>query len=327
MTKTFTIAKKTLKNRYIQGPMAGFTDIAMRTLAFKAGASLCYTEMISANALKYNSKDTIEMVKDTQKDIGPLALQLFGYELDHIEIAIHMCEKLGKYDFLDFNFGCPVPKVMKQKAGSHLLIDLDYLYELAKLLVKTSTKPVVVKTRMGFSDPNEIFKIVEVFENAGVSGIAIHGRTKAELYSGKPHYDIIKEVIKTAKVPIFISGNLNLDNTLETLSETKADASMIARASIGNPLIFTNLIKKENNEPLIPLTIEKQIELLKEHVDLIFDKQAPERINSLQLRSIAPSYFSKFPESKEFRSKIVRCLTKEDYLNCIKDYKDGKNLK
>lgn len=315
--KAFKIDNITLKNRYIQGPMAGFTDLAMRTLAFRAGASLSYTEMISCNALAYDSQDTIEMVKETQKDIGPVALQLFGYELDHIEKAIHMVEELGRFDFLDFNFGCPVPKVMKQKAGSHLLLDLDYLYKLTRLLVTTSKHPVMVKTRLGFTNPEDIFKIAKVFQDAGAKAIAIHGRTRSELYSGTPHYDLIKEVKQQISIPVLLNGNLNETNGLKILQDSKCDAAMFARATISNPTLFTNLLRQEEGQPQIVPTLQMQLSLLKQHIDLIFQKKEEERIIALEMRSIAPAYFAKFPETKSLRIALVHCQSKQDYLNAI----------
>lgn len=320
--KTFKIADKTFKNIYVQGPMAGFTDVAMRTLAFENGASLCYTEMISTNALAFNSKATINMVEDTQNDIGPIALQLFGYELDNIEKAIGIVEKIGKYDFLDFNLGCPVLKVMKQKAGSHLLKDLDYLYELTRLLVTKSRKPVIVKTRLGYKEPEDILDIAKVLENAGVKAIAIHGRTKDELYTGKPHYDLIKRVKDDSNIPIIVNGNLNVDNAYDVTQETGCDACMIARNAIGNPLIFKNLINKELGLEVRQPTFEEQLNMLERHVELIFAKNESERKVALTLRSIAPSYFSKFSFAKDFRMKLVHCLTKKDYLQCIQEAKN-----
>lgn len=324
--KTFKIGNKEFKNIYIEGPMAGFSDVAMRTLAFENGASLCYTEMISTNALAFNSQATINMVEDTQNDIGPVALQLFGYELDNIEKAIGIVEKIGKYDFLDFNLGCPVLKVMKQKAGSHLLKDLDYLYELVRLLVTKSRKPVIVKTRLGYKEPEDILDIAKVLENAGVQAIAIHGRTKDELYSGKPHYDLIKKVKDDSNITIIVNGNLDLNNTLDVVNETQSDAAMIARNSIGNPLIFRNLIDKELGNEVREPTFNEQLNMLERHIELIFSKKENERKIALALRSIAPSYFSKFSFAKDLRMKLVRCLTKNDYLECIKEAKNEQGL-
>lgn len=314
--KTFQIANTILKNRYVQAPLAGYSDFAMRTMAFEAGASLCYTEMISANALAYDSVDTINMVEETKKDIGPVALQLFGYEIDHMQIAIDKVEALGKYDFLDINLGCPVPKVMRQNSGSHLLTDLDYLYRFMRAVVVRSKHPVIAKTRLGFSSPN-IEAIVKTLESAGVSAIAIHGRTRSEFYLGKPHYDLIAKAKAMANVPIIANGNIGPENSLEVFDLTHADAEMIGRNAIGNPLVFSQLIQRENGEPITPLDFDTQWNLCRKHIELEFEKKRAVHVIALELRAIAPMYFSHVSGTKGLRSSLVRCQSKEEYLEVM----------
>lgn len=302
--------------------MAGFTDLPMRSLAFAGGAALAYTEMISANALAYDSPETQRMVTDTQKDRGPVALQLFGYEITHIETAIDWVEAHGKYAFLDFNLGCPVPKVMKQNAGSHLLLDLDYLYTLLRAIVIRSKHPVVAKTRLGFTDPDDIVKIVKVLEDAGVSAIAIHARTRSEFYAGKPHYDEIAKAKAVATIPIIANGNIDDSNAFEVMEKTKADAVMIARKALGNPLVFTNLVRKEKGLAPLQLTFAEQERFLKEHLAREYDHPLDLHVVSLQMRAIAPAYFASFPNAREIRSLLVKCQSEEDYLGVLAQAED-----
>lgn len=315
--KKFEIAGIELKDRYVQAPLAGFSTITMRNFAHRYGASLCYTEMISANALFYGSKDTLEMLDDTRGDEGPLALQLFGYEIDHIERAIEIVEEKAEYTFLDFNLGCPVPKVMRQNAGSHLLTDLSYLYELMSAIVKKSSHPVVAKTRLGFSNPEDITEIVKVLESAGVNAIAIHGRTRSEYYSGHAHYDLIAKAKSIATVPIIANGDIGSDNAQEVFETTNADALMIGRKAVGNPLIFQDLVDLEEGRTPRQRTYLDNLKILKEYIEYAYEfENDPHRI-SLALRSIAPAFLTGLPSIKKMRTMMVKCKSKEDYLNAI----------
>lgn len=315
--KTFNIAGIELEDRYVQAPLAGFSTITMRNFAHRYGASLCYTEMISANALYYNSKDTLEMLEDTKRDEGKLALQLFGYEIDHIKKAIEIVEEKADYTFLDFNLGCPVPKVMRQNAGSHLLTDIPYLYKLMREIVKKSSHPVVAKTRLGFSNPEDIIEIVKALESAGVKAIAIHGRTRSEYYTGKSHYDYIAKAKSIANVPIIANGDIVIDNAKEVFDITNADALMIGRNAVGNPLIFKDLIDIEEGKTPQKRTYIENLAILKEYIEYAYEfENDPHRI-SLALRSIAPAFLNGLPSIKKVRTMMVKCNSKEDYLNVI----------
>lgn len=326
MIKEFKIDSVTLKNRYVEGPMAGFTDLAMRTLAFEHGASLAYTEMISANALAYGSSETLDMVKDTQKDIGPVALQLFGSEIPNIKKAIAIVETYGKYTFLDFNLGCPVPKVMKQNAGSHLLKDLDYLYTLMKTIVETSHHPVIAKTRLGFSNPEDIVNIVKTLEAAGVKAIAIHGRTREEFYLGKPHYDSIAKAKEIATVPIIANGNIDVSNVDKVFAKVKPDAVMICRKALGHPTIFTDLLNNEEGKESVVDSFNNQKTLLLEHLRLEAESSRDSLKSALQMRAIAPTYFIDFPYARQMRTALVKCQTLSDYVAVLNGVVNPESL-
>lgn len=322
--KTFNIAGIELKDRYVQAPLAGFSTITMRNFAHRYGAGLSYTEMISANALFYGSQDTFEMLHDTQRDEGPLALQLFGYEIDHIEKAIEIVEKEAKYTFLDFNLGCPVPKVMKQNAGSHLLTDLSYLYKLMSAIVKKSNHPVVAKTRLGFSNPEDITKIVKVLEDAGVKAIAIHGRTRSQFYTGHADYNYIAKAKSIANVPIIANGDIDEKNAKDVFDLTKADALMIGRAAVGNPLIFKDLVDLEEGNPLTIRTYKDNLEILKEYIDYSYGFERDAHKVSLALRTIAPAFLTGLPSIKKIRTLMVHCNSKEEYIELIDKALNGE---
>lgn len=315
--KTFQIAGVTLNNRYVQAPLAGFSTVTMRNFAHRYGAGLAYTEMVSANALYYGSKESLQDLRETRQDEGPLALQLFGYEVDHIRRAVEIVEREAKFTFLDFNLGCPVPKVMKQNAGSHLLKDLPTLYSVMRALVTSSHHPVVAKTRLGFSDPDEIVSIVKVLESAGVNAIAIHGRTRNEFYTGRSHYDKIALAKAAVSIPVIANGDIGLENVAEVFAATKADAVMVGRAAIGNPLIFKDFIDLEEGRDLDRRTYRENMGILKEYIDYSYGFEHDSHKVSLALRSVAPAFLTGLPSVKKVRSLLVHCSAREEYLNLI----------
>ena len=193
--KTLTIGTITLKNRYIMAPLAGYTNKSLRKMALRNGASLAYTEMISCNALLYKNKKTFDMLPKEDEG-GRIALQLFGGDIEVISKAIKIVEENAKFDFLDFNMGCPVLKVMKQFSGSYWLKRQDELKKLFHTLVSNSRHPVLIKTRIGYDENHKnVLDVIKIAAEEGVAGIAIHGRTKTQLYGGNVNYDIILSLI------------------------------------------------------------------------------------------------------------------------------------
>lgn len=317
MAKKFTIAGLELANRYVQAPLAGFSDVAMRIAAARHGAGLVYTEMISAAALARHSEETLEMVRETRRDECPVALQLFGSDAEELRTAIRICEAEGRYAFLDFNLGCPVPKVMKQDAGSHLLTDLDKAYSLVKAMVETSSIPVVVKTRLGYSNPEDCVKIVQMLVSAGVSAIAMHGRTRNEFYTGLPHYDLLTRARQACPVPFIANGNIGPDNALSIMESTSADAVMIGRNAIGNPLVFTDLLAVEDGLERPVRTVETQAQLLREQLALEYSRNVPPAKISVEFRAAAPAFFQGLPNARRIRGLLVHCSSQEEYLQAV----------
>lgn len=321
MNKTFQIAGITLKNRYVLAPLAGYSDYSLRYLTSYFGASLNYTEMISAEALVYNSKETLRDINDTFLDRktnkeSKLALQLFGGKKDHILQAIRILEEKANYDFLDFNCGCPVNKVVKQKAGSAWLKRLDELYPLLKEMVSISKKPVILKTRIGFSSILDIADFVKNVESTGVQAIAIHGRTRNELFSGTVHYDVIKKAKEVSSIPVIANGSIDENNFLDVLNETKADAIMIGQKAVGYPKIFKDLIDIEDNKKVETNTLASQLNTLKKQIEIMYQIK-DERSASSILRSVSVKYLKGFESSSFIRRRLVQAKSKEEYLTII----------
>lgn len=320
MAKKFEIGNITLPNRYILAPMAGYTNEPLRKIAREGGAGLVYTEMISATALAYNNQKTFDMLPRDSFE-SPLALQLFGGDKSIVLNAIDFIEKEAKYDFLDFNMGCPVPKVMKQEAGSYWLKRQDEVYDLLHSMVQKSHKPVIIKIRLGFDKKHiNAVEIAKIAEQAGVKAVAVHGRTRDEYYNGLPHYDEIAKVKANVSIPVIANGNIDTTNIKNVEEITNADAFMIGRGCLGNPLIFNDFINLENGITLSEHTLEKQIELMKKHFDMIIDYMG--EYNGVRyFRGLSVLYVKGFDNAKFIKNKLISMNTINDFNLILEEIK------
>lgn len=327
--KPFSIAGIEIKNRYVLAPLAGFTDYAMRKISYDYGAGLLYTEMESCEALCFQSKLTLEDIKNTKLDKancpdGKLVLQIFGGKEESILKSIPIIEQYGEYDFLDFNCGCPVPKVIKQHSGSYWLNREEELIPLLKKMVSISSKPVIVKIRIGYSEIMDIVPLCKKIEEVGVKAIAVHGRTRNEYFSSPVHYDVIKDIKKNLTIPVIANGEITQDNFQEVIEKTDADAVMIGQHAIGYPKIFADMIAKEENREVTEKTLESQLHDLERHLELIYSIK-DERSASSIMRSFAVNYVKGFSDSKKYRNLLVHCSSKEEYDNAIKVIREDFN--
>ena len=319
--KTFKIAGIEISNRYVLAPMAGFSDFSLRAMANKYGCNLVYTEMESCEALVYNSAPTIKDVKDTHldkernKDVK-IALQCFGGKSESILKSIPLFEKYGDYDFLDFNCGCPVNKVIRQHAGSYWLNRQDELIDLLSNMVKVSSKPVIVKLRTGFDKEIDLVSLCKRIQDVGVQAIAIHGRTRNEFFQGPVNYQLIGKVKESVSIPVIANGDISLANYKDVFNITKADALMIGQNAIGYPKIFNDLIRDEEGLDISPNSLKLQLDDLKEHINYMFDTK-DERSAASILRGISVRYIRNYSNSSKYRSRLVKCNTKAEYLDVI----------
>lgn len=234
-------------------PMAGFSDLPFRAVVKKFGADFTISEMISANALVFESKKSLKMLQK-HKSESPFIAQIAGSDESVIKKAVLLLNELEFIDGIDFNCGCPMPKVVRQNAGAALLENLELLKRLVSAIKTHSTKKSVsVKFRLGFKDKKAAL-IARACEEAGADFVAIHGRTAKQLYSGKADYESIALAKCAVKIPIIANGDINADNFKAAQESTKADALMIGRASVGKPWLFyelksgksvSNALKKE----------------------------------------------------------------------------------
>ena len=236
--KKLMIGNVELENNLILAPMAGGTSF--RKICKEFGPGLVCTEMVSSKAIFYDDSKT-KLLMNTQGEERPISIQIFGSDEETMGYAAKYVSKLA--DIVDINMGCPAPKVVKNGDGSKLLLDIVKAEKVVRSVVKNSDKPVTLKIRKGW-DLNNIVavKFAQMAENAGVSAITIHGRTRTEMYSGKVDLDIIKKVKASVKIPVIGNGDIiDEESALRMLEYTGVDGIMIGRGTFGNPWIFKRI--------------------------------------------------------------------------------------
>ena len=316
---SFKIGDISINGKVILAPMAGITSFSYRKFMHQFGYCLSYTEMISDCALMYGNHETYKLLASDGSD-RPLAVQLFGGNKETLLKGLDCINKSGcNYDILDLNLACPMPKVTKNNGGSSWLTDQEKLYDMVSAIVEASPKPVSCKIRLGFNEVN-VNETVVTLEKAGVKFIAIHARTRKELYLGQPHFEELKEIHNLIHIPFCVSGNIyTVNDALNALEITKADAIMVARGGVGNPELITNINKALNNEDYCEIkNLEKQKEYVKQFVSIMLE-EFEETIAVRMLRGILPHFFDGIPGTKPLKNELcTKTNTKEDVYNLLK---------
>lgn len=312
-----------IKNRIVFAPMAGVSNISYRKIIKEMGAGLIYSEMISNMGIVYNSKKTIELLKIDRKE-RPISIQIFGSDVSSFVKAAKYIEENIKPDIIDINMGCPVPKVaLKSQAGSALLRNPDKIYEIVSQVVKNTNTPITVKIRSGWDEKSiNAVEVAKTCENAGASAICLHPRTRSQGYSGLSNWNIIKEVKENVSIPVIGNGDIKtIYDAKRMLDETKCDAVMIGRATLGNPWFIKECIEYiENNRIINKPTDKEKIKMIKKHFKLLKENTS-EKQALLEIRTHALWYLKGIPNSNSLKSLITGAKSEKEFFDILNSIK------
>lgn len=317
-----------IKNQIVLAPMAGISNTSYRKIIKEMGAGLIYAEMVSDKAITYGNEKTFDLLKMDETE-RPIAQQIFGSDIDSFVTAAKKIEKEMKPDIIDINMGCPVPKIaVRSQAGASLLKNPEKIYEIVKAVVESVDIPVTVKIRSGW-DNNSInaVEVAKQIEKAGAKAITIHARTRAQGYSGKADWKIIKQVKESVNIPVIGNGDVtSCYLAKEMLDKTGCDAVMIGRGVLGNPWLIKECVEYLDNGT-IPNEVspKEKIAMLKRHFDLLVQDKS-ERQAILEIRTHALWYIKGLKGSASIKNQICQTKNKEEMFDILDNYLNSLDI-
>lgn len=307
-----------IKNPVVLAPMAGVCNAAFRLTVKEFGAGLVCAEMVSDKGIIYKNEKTMNMLYIDERE-KPLSLQIFGGEKESLVEAAKFVDQHTNADIIDINMGCPVPKITKCDAGAKWLLDPNKIYEMVAAVVDEVKKPVTVKMRMGW-DEDHIFAVenAQAVERAGGQAIALHGRTRLQMYEGKANWDIIRDVKQSVRIPIIGNGDVQTpQDAKRMIDETGCDGVMIGRAALGNPwMIYRTVHYLETGELIDEPTVKEKIDVCILHLDRLMALKN-EDIAVREMRKHASWYLKGIRGNGKIRDDINECSTREELVSLL----------
>ncbi|MDP1841784.1 MAG: tRNA dihydrouridine synthase DusB [Sediminibacterium sp.] len=295
-------------------PMEDVSDPPFRAVCKDSGADLMYTEFISSEGL---IRDAIKSRKklDIFDYERPVGIQIFGGDEEALSLSAKIVETVNP-DLLDINFGCPVKKVALRGAGAGVLKDVDLMVRLTDAVVKSTKLPVTVKTRLGWDDNTKnIEEVAERLQDVGIKALAIHGRTRAQMYKGEADWSLIAKVKNNPRIHIPIFGNGDIDSPQKALAYKErygVDGIMIGRAAIGYPWIFREIKHFVATGEILPFpTVEERVDVCKKHLRKSLEWKGP-KVGIFEMRRHYANYLKGLPGIKEFRGRLVTLMLQEE---------------
>ncbi len=329
MEKSLKIGELILKYGLMLAPMAGFSDRAMRLISKEHGAEYTTTEMVSAKAIVYGDKKTAKLLY-INEDEAPTAVQIFGSEPEIMAEAAKIISS-GAFggarpEAIDINMGCPVPKIFKNGEGSALMQNPKLIEKIVSATKAATSLPVTVKLRLGVDERNiNVLECARRAEDAGAALVVIHGRTRAQQYSGDARYDEIKKAKESLQIPVIANGDItSAEKAMRVLCNTGADGVMIGRGAIGNPFIFEEIKAALSKESYTPPTLNERAEAALSQLKLAIEDKG-EGVAVREARGSIAQYFHSFRGAAAFRAKLNRAESYGVIADAIKSLVEENN--
>ena len=311
--------------------MAGVTDSAFRSIVrelttnllptpYSLLPNLMFAEMVSCNGIHYRNEKTLAMLQTLESE-RPIAIQIFGSNPTICAEAAKYVEDLGTAAVIDFNLGCPAPKIVKNGEGSALMKNPKLIGEIFSAIRKATSLPISAKIRLGFDEEHlNAVEVAKVLESCGVDFIAVHGRTRQQFYSGAANWQEIAKVKAAVKIPVIANGDVkDFDSLDKILDVTKADGVMIGRAAQGNPWLIGRLLNYFHTcKKISPPTLTERAEIMRRHFDKLIELKG-EHVAIREMRSHAAWYTKGLTGGAEIRNKFNRAASVDEFIKIFKD--------
>lgn len=303
-----------IANRVVVAPMAGISNPAFRTICKEFQPGLIYTEMVSDKALYYQNEKTIAMTK-VEANEHPLSMQIFGHDIETMVYAAKFLDTKTACDIIDVNMGCPVNKVIKAHAGSALMLEEDHAVALMKAIVEAVHKPVSVKMRIGYDkDHCNCVSLAKRLEAVGVKAIAVHGRTRSQMYEGHADWSYIAQVKQAVQIPVIGNGDIHIpEDALAMMEETGCDAVMIGRGILGDPWLITQCVQyleKGTYQQSVPF--QEKFTLARMHAKRLCALKG-EHVGMREMRGHATWYVKGLYGSHILKDQLAKITTYEEF--------------